>query len=211
MPTVAYVAAGVVVSVHLPRADATTTTVAAESAGATAAETTTEATVKPDPSPLTIAPKELLWSLGSFLVLLALMRLVFYPKLHGAMAARQDHIANRLAEADAVKASAQAEVADYEAALAAVRAEGQAQVDAANREVEGERTTKMAEVNAAIAERRSAANAELDAAKAAVSGRVAEAANDVVVTAAGRVLGQAPNGGLVTSAVEQAMNAGVHS
>ena len=208
MPTVAYVAAGAVVSVHLPQADATTTTVAAEAAGATAAETTTEATVK-DPSPLTIAPKELLWSLGSFLVLLALMRLVFYPKLHGAMAARQDHIANRLAEADAVKASAQAEVAAYQAALAAVRAEGQARVDAANREVEAERSTKLAEANATIAERRAAATAELEAAKAAVSGHVAEAATDVVATAAGRVLGQPPDGGLVTTAVEQAMSAGV--
>jgi F0F1-type ATP synthase membrane subunit b/b' len=207
MPVVAYVAAGDVVAVQLPRADTTTTTVAGETASGGEA-TTTETPVK-DPSPLTVAPKELLWSLGSFLVLLALMRLVFYPKLHGGMTARQDHVAKRLADADAAKAAAQSEVAEYEAQLAALRGEGQAKVDAANRTIESERAAKLAEANAAIAQQRAAANAEVDAAKAAVAGSVAEAARDVVTNAAQRVLGQAPDAGAVAAAVDAAMSAGV--
>jgi F0F1-type ATP synthase membrane subunit b/b' len=207
MPAVAYVAAGDVVAVRLPRAD-TTTTVAGETAKsgseATTAETTTA--VK-DPSPLTIAPKELFWSLGSFIVLLALMRLVFYPKLHGGMTTRQDHIATRLADADATKAAAQAEVADYQ--VAELRAEGQAKVDEANRTIDAERAAAMAEANAAIAQQRFAANAEVEAAKAAVAGGVAEAARDVVTSAAQRVLGQEPDASIVASAVDQAMSAGV--
>jgi F-type H+-transporting ATPase subunit b len=209
MPAVAYVAAGDVVAVRLPRAD-TTTTVAGETAKsgseATTAETTTA--VK-DPSPLTIAPKELFWSLGSFIVLLALMRLVFYPKLHGGMTTRQDHIATRLADADATKAAAQAEVADYQARVAELRAEGQAKVDEANRTIDAERAAAMAEANAAIAQQRFAANAEVEAAKAAVAGGVAEAARDVVTSAAQRVLGQEPDASIVASAVDQAMSAGV--
>jgi len=208
MPVVAYVAAGDVVAVQLPRADTTTTTVAGETAAKGEATTTAETTVK-DPSPLTIAPKELFWSLGSFVVLLALMRLVFYPKLHGGMTKRQDHIAARLADADATKAAAQAEVADYQARVAELRAEGQARVDEANRTIEAERAAKMAEANAAIGQQRATANAEVDAAKAAVAGGVAEAARDVVTNAAERVLGQAPDASIVANAVDQVMSAGV--
>ena len=208
MPAVAYVAAGDVVAVRLlPRADATTTTVAGESASGSAS-TGTEAVVK-DPSPLTIAPKELFWSLGSFIVLLVLMRLVFYPKLHGGMTSRQDHIAMRLADADATRGAAQAEVADYQSRVAELRAEGQAKVDEANRTIEAERASALAEANAAIAQQRFAANAEVEAAKAAVAGGVAEAARDVVTNAAQRVLGQAPDASIVASAVDQAMSAGV--
>jgi F-type H+-transporting ATPase subunit b len=204
MPAVAYVAAGDVVVVRLsPRADATTTTTAS-----TSEATTAETTVK-DPSPLTIAPKELFWSLGSFIVLLALMRLVFYPKLHGGMTSRQDHIATRLADADATKAAAQAEVADYQSRVAELRAEGQAKVDEANRTIEAERAAALAEAGAAIAQQRATANAEVESAKAAVAGGVAEAARDVVTNAAERVLGQAPDASIVASAVDQAMSAGV--
>jgi F-type H+-transporting ATPase subunit b len=173
----------------------------------TAAETGT--VVPEDPSPLAIEVKELAWSFGSFLVLLLLMRFWLYPRVKGTMDARQALIDNGLAEAESVKAAAQAEVADYQAALDEVRSEGQSRIDAAAKQVEGERQAKLAEVNAAIAERKSAAVAEVEAAKAAVASRVADAASDVVNTAAGHVLGQPPSGPTVSAAVQQAMSAGV--
>lgn len=194
----------------------TTTTAAEGTAETTAAEgegeeaTTGEAEVEgKDPSPLKPELKEVFWGLGAFIVLLALMRLWLYPRVKAGMDARQAHIDAGLAEAEAVRNAAQAEVADYEAALAEVRAEAQARIDAAAAEVEAERKAKLAEVNSAVAERKAAAVAEVDAAKAAVAGRVAEAATDVVSSAAGHVLGQAPGADAVKAAVQQVMSAGV--
>jgi F-type H+-transporting ATPase subunit b len=190
-----------VVSVHL-QAEATTTTVA-ESTGT---EATTAADSK-EPSPLKPDLKEVFWGLGSFVVLLALMRLWLYPRVKAGMDARQDHIAKGLAEAAAVRGAAEAEVADYQAALAEVRAEAQSRVDAAAREVEADRAAQLAAANSAAAERKAAAATEIDAAKAAVAGRVAEAASDVVSAAASRVLGQAPGADAVSGAVQQVMGA----
>ena len=173
------------------------------------ATTTAAAVEAKDPSPLSVEVKELAWSLGSFLVLLIAMRLWLYPRVKAGMDARQARIDSSLSEAESVKAAAQAEVADYQAALDEVRAEAQTRIDAAAKTVEGERQAKLAEVNAAIAERKSAAVAEVDAAKAAVASRVAEAASDVVSTAAAHVLGQAPGAAAVSAAVQQTMSAGV--
>ena len=186
----------------LPRADETTTSVA---------ETTAEVATAKDPSPLTVAPKELFWSLGSFLVLLALMRLVFYPKLRAGVDARQGHITGTRAAAEAARAAAQSEIAEYDEALAAVRTEAQGRVDAAARTVEAERAARMAGVNAAIAERRAVANSEIDAAKAAVSSRVAEAARDVVGAATQHVLGRTADAAVLQASVDRAMGAGVPS
>lgn len=195
-----------VTSVRL-QADEPAATEQEPEATTTAAEAGT--VVPEDPSPLAIEVKELAWTMGSFLVLLLLMRLWLYPRLKSTMDARQALIDNGLAEAESVKAAAQAEVADYQAALDEVRSEGQSRIDAAAKQVEGERQAKLAEVNAAIAERKSAAVAEVEAAKAAVASRVADAASDVVNTAAGHVLGQPPSGSTVSAAVQQAMSAGV--
>lgn len=190
-----------VTSVHL-RADEPAAT---EQEGTTTAEA---GVVPEDPSPLAIELKELAWSFGAFLVLLLLMRFWLYPRVKGTMDARQANIDGALAEAESVKAAAQAEVADYQAALDEVRAEAQARIDAAAKQVEAERQARLAEVNAGIAERKAAAVAEVDAAKAAVASRVAEAASDVVSTAAAHVLGQSPSASTVSSAVQQAMSAG---
>lgn len=205
MSAVVHVAGGYVAAV-LIRADETTTTVAGSESGST--EATTEVAAS-DPSPLTVAPKELFWSLGAFLVLLALMRLVFYPKLRDGMAARERAVTDRQAAAATAKAAADAEVADYEAALAGVRAEAQGRIDAAVRTLEAERSTKLAAVNAELAAQRASAAGELDAAKAAVRNDIAAATRDVVTAAAQRVLGAAPDGGAVGSAVERALSAEV--
>jgi F-type H+-transporting ATPase subunit b len=201
-----------VVAVQLASADATTTTVAAAEANTTTAAaegTTTAETVEgKDPSPLLVEVKELAWGLGSFLVLLGLMRFVLYPKLHAGMEARQARIAGDRAEAESVTTAARAEVAEYEAALAGVKAEAAAKVDAARQQVETQRAAAIAEANARIATQRSAAATDAEAAKTAVAGKFAEAAHDVVGAAAKMVLGRDVDAGAVQAAVQHAMSAG---
>ena len=124
-----------------------------------ATEATTE---QPDEGPSPISPelKELVWGGGAFLVFLLAMRVFLVPKMRSGMDARYASIRGGHERADALRAGAQGEVAEYEQALAAVRAEGLARVEAAGRTLEAERTERLAAANAAIAERRSAAAAE---------------------------------------------------
>ncbi len=199
--THATVANGSLVSLRLT---ATTDTTVAEATNVAETQTGTEV-VADDPSPLQVEPKELIVGLACFLVLLALIRYVFYPKVHGAMVARTEHVAKTLVEADAIRDGAHQEVADYQADLAKVRDEAAARVEAARQTIETERTEKMAGVNARLATRRTEAVAAGDAAKAAVADQVASAASEVASQVANMVLGKVPDAAIVRSAVATAM------
>jgi F-type H+-transporting ATPase subunit b len=203
--THATVANGRLVSLRLTSGE-TTTTVAGAEATTTEANATTEV-VKEDPSPLQVEPKELIAGLASFLVMFLLLRYVFYPKVHGAMVARTEHVTKTLAESDAIRDGAHKEVADYKADLAKVHEEAAARIDAARQTVEAERADKMAGVNSRLAERRAAAVAAADAAKASMSDQVHNAASDVASQVAHLVLGKVPNADVVKTAVTTAMGA----
>jgi F-type H+-transporting ATPase subunit b len=205
--THATVANGRLVSLRLTSGETTTTVAGAEAA--TAKGTQAEAGVEPvdNTKPLDIEPKELIAGAASFLVLFALLRYVFYPKVHGAMVARTEHLAKTLADADAIRDGAHQEVADYKADLATVHEEAASRIDAARQTVETERAEKMAGVNARLAERRAAAVASADEAKASMSDQVATAASDVASQVAQMVLGKVPDASLVKSAVTSAMGA----
>jgi F-type H+-transporting ATPase subunit b len=208
--THATVANGRLVSLRLTSGETTTTVAGAETTtanGTTAAAGETTAEVKEDPSPLQVEPKELIAGLASFLVMFLLLRYVFYPKVHGAMVARTEHVTKTLAESDAIRDGAHQEVADYKADLAKVHEEAAARIDAARQTVEAERAEKMAGVNARLAERRAAAVAASDAAKASMSGQVHTAASDVASQVAHMVLGKVPNADVVNNAVTAAMGA----
>jgi F-type H+-transporting ATPase subunit b len=205
--THATVAHGRLVSLRLTSGETTTTVAGAEAA--TAEGTKTEAGVEQvdKTKPLDVEPKELIAGAASFLVLFALLRYVFYPKVHGAMVARTEHVAKTLADSDAIRDGAHQEVADYKAELAKVHEEAAARIDAARQTVEAERAENMAGVNARLAERRAAAVASADAAKASMSDQVATAASDVASQVAHMVLGKVPDASLVKSAVTSAMGA----
>ena len=100
------------------------------SEGSTSAETE----VKGDPSkPGPIMPelKELYWGAGSFVVFAILMRVVLYPRLKKGMTARYQGIRSAHETADAERATARAEVAEYESQLAGIKAEAAKKVEAA--------------------------------------------------------------------------------
>jgi F-type H+-transporting ATPase subunit b len=194
------VANGSLVSLRLT---ATTDTTVAEATATN--ETGTEVAVPEDPSPLKVEPKELIPGLAAFAVLFLLLRYVFYPKVHGAMMARTEHLRQTLVEADSIRDGAHAEVAEYHADLAKVQDEANGRVEAARQTVESERTLKMTEVNARLAARRADAAASADAAKAAASSQVASAAGDVAGHLASKVLGKTPDAGLVQQAVATVM------
>jgi F-type H+-transporting ATPase subunit b len=191
--TVTTTGAGHSVVVHLPQT-------------ATEAETTVE-----DKGPSPIAPelKELAWGAGAFIVLFVLMRLVLFPRLKQGMDARYGKIQGDHQAADAARAEAKAEVAQYEAELAVVRAEARQRIDAARQVLENERTAALTEANARIADRRAEATAASEAARAAAEQHVQEAVADVSSRAAELATGRRPDPAAVNRIVSELMAGGV--
>ncbi len=175
------------------------------------AEASTEHPCTEGPSPLAPEVKELLWGGGSFIVLLVLMRFWLFPAVKKGMEARYSHIRAGHEQADTDRASARAEVAEYETALATVKAEANERVEAARQTLESERAARLAEVNTAIAGKRDAAAAEAAAAREAVSGDIASAAADVATRTVELATGTAPDAAAVSAAVDAAMGAEVTS
>jgi F-type H+-transporting ATPase subunit b len=191
--TVAPAAAGRVLLVGSPRAQTSTT----------------EQKPKTGPNPLTPELKEILWGILPFVVFAVLMRFVLFPRLKKGMDARYGKIQGDLADADATRASAHKELADYHAALAGVRAEAGQRLDAARAQLDRERTARLAEVNAAINERKAQAAAEVEAARLGASRQVADAVASVATNATRKLLGREPKAAVVRSAVDEVMSVGV--
>jgi F-type H+-transporting ATPase subunit b len=196
---------GHVVQVRLVRSDSSTdTTVAGEEATTAMAEgeATTEAKA---PNPIAPASTELYWSAGAFIVLLVAMRYYLFPKVRKGMTARYESIRSDIEGADAAKAGAHKDVAEYEKALAAVRAEANARVDAARQTLDSERTAKLAEVNARISAKRAEADAANAAAREAARGQVAAAVTQVAARAAELATGRPADPAAVNQAVTAVM------
>jgi F-type H+-transporting ATPase subunit b len=189
--TVTATAAGHVVSIARP-----------QTAGA---ETTQE---DKGPSPIAPEARELAWGAGSFIVLLVFMRLLIFPKLKKGMDARYGKIRGDHEAAEATRAEAKAEVAEYDAALAAVKAEARQRIDVARQTLEEERAAALADANRRIAARRSDAAAEADAARAAVAEHIQSAVADVSSRAAELATGRRPDATTVNGIVSSLIAGG---
>lgn len=163
------------------------------------------------PNPIMPEPKELAWGGGAFIVFALLMRFFLFPRLKRGMDARYAHIRSGHEQADAVRAAAKAEVADYEAAHAALKVEANERIEAARRTLESERAAKLAEVNARIAAKREAAAEATRAAREAARHDVASAAADVAGRTLELSIGKQLDAGSVRAAVDAAMSVGAAS
>lgn len=162
-----------------------------------------------DLNPLAVEMKELAWGFGSFVVMALILRYLLYPKLKQGMDARAEGVRRDREAAEALTASARADVAGYESQVASLRAEAQQRVEAARATLEAERAERLAAANAEIAERRSAAMAEVEAARTAAQSDVEAAVVDVVSTFATLAMGRPVDASLVQNAVSETMGAEV--
>ena len=164
-----------------------------------------------DLNPIAPELKEVVWGFGAFVVLALALRLFLYRRVRDGMTSRYDGIENDLETAEAMTASARADVAEYDAEVASARADAQSRVEAARATLEAERTEQIAAANARIADKRGAAAAEVDAAKQAARGQVESAVVDVSVRLGELATGRRPSDDVVQRAVGDAMNQGVSS
>lgn len=172
------------------------------------AETSTEEPAK-GPSPIAPEPKELLWSLGAFVVFLVLMRLYLFPKVKQGMEARYGKIRGDHESAAAIRAEAEHEVVEYQTKLNAVKAEANARIDAMRNQLESERTARLAEVNDQIAAQRAAAVQAAEQLRLAARGTVELAVTDVANQIVELSIGKRPDASVVQRAVADAMSVGV--
>ncbi|MEY4372859.1 MAG: synthase subunit [Actinomycetota bacterium] len=173
----------------------------------TASESSAESTKDPSkPGPIVPELKEIYWGAGSFVVFAILMRLVLYPRLKRGMQARYDGIRTAHETADAERAKARAEVAEYEAQLASIKAEASRKVEAARASIEAERTDAIAKLNARLTEQRSAAAAQVEAARSAAASQIREAVSDVAGRAGELATGKRPSPEVVSRVVQEVMS-----
>jgi F-type H+-transporting ATPase subunit b len=159
-----------------------------------------------DLNPIFPEMKEVAWGFGSFVVFALLMRFVLFPKLKKGMDDRYHGIRADHEAADAMRAAAHAEVADYEAKLAAVKAEAAAIVDAARQQLETERQAQLSALNARLAEARAAAAAQTEQARAAAQDQIRAAVTDVAGRVGELALGRRPNAEVVDRVVTEVMS-----
>jgi F-type H+-transporting ATPase subunit b len=162
-----------------------------------------------DLNPLAVEMKELVWGFGSFAVMALVLRYALYPKLKKGMDARAEGLRRDREAAEAMTASARADVAGYEAQVANLRTEAQQRVEVARATLEAERAERLAAANAEIADRRGAAMAQVDAARAAAQSDVEAAVVDVVSTFAQLATGRPVDTSLVQNVVRDSMGAEV--
>lgn len=172
-------------------------------------EGTVEEVPENDLNPIFPELKEVVWGFGSFVVMAVVLRYWLYPKVREGMTRRYDSIQGDFEDADALTATARAEVAEYEAQVASVRADAHTRVEAARATLEAERAERFDEVNARINERRAAAVADVESARAAAEPQVAAAVFEVASTAGRLAIGRSPSSDTVSAAVADAMNSGV--
>jgi len=158
-----------------------------------------------DLNPIAPELKEIIWGFGPFVIFALLMIFVLFPKLKNGMDARYDSIRSDHQQADAMRAAARAEVAEYEAQLVSVKAEAAARIDAARQQLEDKRQERITVLNARLAEARAGAVAENDAAKVAVRDQIHSAVADVAGRVGELATGRAPSADVVNRAVNEVM------
>ncbi len=151
--------------------------------------TTTEASTKNPPNPILPTGKEIVWAIGTFAVLLVLMRYWLYPRLKRGMDERYARIESQLAEAEETRTEVEAELTEYQVAIAQVRTEANQRLDAARAELEHVRQARLGEVNNEISAQRAQAAASAEAARQVAMVSVEGAVAEVAANAAQRALG----------------------
>ncbi len=157
------------------------------------------------PFDATTFASQLLWLAITFVALYLLMSRLALPRVSGIIAARQDKIADDLAQAERLKGETEAALAAYEKTLAKARSDAQtiagqtrdrlmAEADKSRKVLEGKLNEKLAQAEKTIAATKSAAMAN-------VRGIAVDAAAAIVE----RLVGAAPGEKAVADAVGEAL------
>jgi F-type H+-transporting ATPase subunit b len=170
--------------------------------------TTTTASTEEAPNPILPTGKEMAWGLGSFLVLVLLMRVWLFPKLKKGTDARYAKTRADLDDAERIREAGAADVARYDAAIAEANGEAARLLEAARQETDADRNVKIQAANARIAERRAAAAAEVESARREALASTQPIVLEIGASAAERILGVPVDRASVRPIVTEIVEAG---
>jgi F-type H+-transporting ATPase subunit b len=159
-----------------------------------------------EPNPILPETREIIWGIGSFVLLALLMRVALYPRLQRSMDARAARIQGDLDSADQVTASVAGEQRSYAERIAAAHSEAASILDAARAKAEGVRSERVAALNAELGQLRTAATAEVDGAKATAHASLADSVAQLAVRAASKVVAKPLDVAANRGVVDQFLN-----
>ncbi len=157
------------------------------------------------PNPVIPELNHLIWALGSFLALWALMKFVLLPPLLKLREEREMKVREDREAADRARSAVGQTQAEYDAALAAARAEADGIIDAARSEAGEHRASVMGDATTEIASMRATAAGGLDQSRTAAIGSMRGDVGDIAVAAASAVLGKSLDRSAQQAAIDAAL------
>ena len=123
---------------------------------------------------------QLFWLAVSFVTLYVVLSVLVLPRIGATMAKRSDQLDGDLAEAEALRAKAEAALEAYEEALAQARTKALVVVQTMRAEVQAETARQKAELDAKLAEEAAAADSRLAATREAALAGLRDAAKEII-------------------------------
>ncbi len=160
------------------------------------------------PNPVLPEVNHMVWALGSFLLLWALMQYVLLPPLLKSREERQQKILADRQAADKAKRALTEVQADYDASLATARAEADAVVDRAREEAGEYRSSLLADATSEAADARATAAGGIDESRNSALSSMRNDVGDIAVAAASAVLGKDLDRASNQSAIDSALSGG---
>lgn len=142
------------------------------------------------PNPILPEVNEIIWGGLAFVILFAFMAKVGFPVIKRAMDARSEKIRNDLDAAELARTEAEAVKATYDAELADAKAEAARIIDEAREAAAGVRADLEARAEADIAEQRARAAADVESARAQAIADVRGEISQLALGAAESVIGR---------------------
>jgi F-type H+-transporting ATPase subunit b len=147
---------------------------------------------------------QLFWLAVTFFVLYLLMRLVALPRVGAAIAARRSRLDDDLARAAAIRAQAEAAMAQYQASLAAARAQAHDEIRQTAERLAAEVAERQRQLAEALAARLKAAESQIASAKHQAFSEIRGVAIDVARSIAQKLTGADADESSLAAAVDRA-------
>jgi F-type H+-transporting ATPase subunit b len=147
-----------------------------------------EAAEKENPNPLVFDPDLAIFSAIVFLILLFVLGKFAWPQISAALDAREKHISDEIAAAEAKNEEAKRLFAEHEAKLAAAASEIRAMLEEARRDAEHTKTGIVAEARKAAQEEQERAVREINRAKEGAVQELAERTATITIELARKVV-----------------------
>ena len=142
----------------------------------------------PEASPMSLITLEMIWAVVLFSIFAGILGFVVWPKILGAIQAREQKLEGDLTGAETARKEAEAALAEYKTKIAEAQKEAQKVIEEAKKSAEQVANKAIADSQAKIAADNERALAEIEAAKQAALSEVYAQTAELSTQIAGRIL-----------------------